>query len=133
MSDCFTPEKRSAVMKAVGRLDTAPEIKLRHALWRSGLRYRKNCKVEGTRPDVCFSKRRLVIFVDGCFWHGCPAHYTAPRNNADFWRAKLKRNQARDRRDDEALKAAGWEVLRFWECEVSRSLETVIGKVMKAC
>ena len=105
MSDCFSRDKRSEVMKAVGRFDTAPELRLRSALWRRGLRYRKNYKMEGARPDICFLGSRLVVFVDGCFWHGCPDHYSAPKNNAAFWRKKLERNRERDQANDEALKA----------------------------
>jgi len=132
MSDCFTPEKRSEVMRAVGRFDTEPEMKLRSALWRLGLRYFKNRRIAGARPDLCFPGLRLVIFVDGCFWHGCPSHYSAPKNNAAFWRKKIERNQLRDRKDDESLNASGWTVLRFWECQVSRELEDVIGRVLSA-
>ena len=67
------------------------------------------------RPDFVFRSRRLVVFVDGCFWHGCPLHGTKPKGNAAFWRAKFRRNQERDRRDTRNLRRAGWRVVRLWE------------------
>jgi DNA mismatch endonuclease (patch repair protein) len=69
------------------------------------------------RPDVVFSKARVAVFVDGCFWHRCPQHLTDPRTNSTYWAAKLDRNVARDRRNDAALEAAGWHVIRVWEHE----------------
>lgn len=68
-------------------------------------------------PDVVFPRLRLAVFLDGCFWHRCPEHGTPPRANADYWRTKLDRNVARDRFNDEALRTAGWEVVRVWEHE----------------
>jgi DNA mismatch endonuclease (patch repair protein) len=70
------------------------------------------------RPDFIFATRRLAVFVDGCFWHGCPRHGTRPQGNAAFWRAKFRRNRARDRRDTLRLRRAGWRVLRLWEHEL---------------
>jgi DNA mismatch endonuclease (patch repair protein) len=67
------------------------------------------------RPDFVFRARRLVVFVDGCFWHGCPRHGTQPKGNAAFWRAKFRRNRERDRRDTRNLRRAGWQVVRLWE------------------
>jgi DNA mismatch endonuclease (patch repair protein) len=72
------------------------------------------------KPDFVFPKLRLAVFVDGCFWHGCPLHATQPRNNAAFWRKKLTANQARDRKVNRALRAAGWRVWRIWEHELAR-------------
>lgn len=116
-------------MRAVRREDTAVELRLRRALWATGLRYRLRTRLEGIRPDLCFLGARLVVFVDGCFWHGCPEHYVAPAANADFWRLKIERNRSRDRQNDESLRAAGWRVFRCWECEVERELERVVGEV----
>jgi DNA mismatch endonuclease, patch repair protein len=100
--------------------DTAPEVALRSALHRRGLRFRKNVQaVPGLRcrPDVVFTARRVAVFLDGCYWHRCPEHGVSPRRNAGYWSAKLDRNVARDRRNDEALAAAGWKVVRVWEHE----------------
>jgi DNA mismatch endonuclease (patch repair protein) len=97
--------------------DTRPEIALRSTLHRRGLRFRTGFAVAGVRckVDVAFTRARLAIFIDGCFWHGCPEHGTSPRTNAYYWSRKLESNRARDARIDGALEAAGWRVLRIWE------------------
>ena len=99
--------------------DTSPELAIRAALHRSGLRFRKHFSpIPGVRceADVAFTRWRLALFVDGCFWHGCPQHKTTkPVRNATWWSNKLDANVARDRRNDRALAAAGWTVIRFWE------------------
>lgn len=120
---------RSRIMRAVGSRDTGPEWQLRRALWRSGLRYRVQLRIAGTRPDLAFPGKRVAIFVDGCFWHRCPLHYREPKQNADFWRAKIGRNQERDVRDRLRLETAGWTVLRFWQCEISADLAGVVERV----
>lgn len=100
--------------------DTAPEIALRRALHARGLRYRVDRQVlpgVRRRADLVFGPARLAVFVDGCFWHSCPMHGIAPKNNADWWQAKLGRNVARDRDTDRRLQQAGWAVLRVWEHE----------------
>lgn len=102
------------------RIGTAPEIALRRLLHREGYRYRVGWPVPGFRRrtiDIAFTRWRLAVFVDGCFWHACPIHGTAPSANARWWREKLARNVARDRDTDERLVAAGWTVLRLWEHE----------------
>jgi DNA mismatch endonuclease (patch repair protein) len=90
---------------------------LRSTLHRRGLRFRTGFAVAGIRckVDVAFTRARLAIFVDGCFWHGCPEHGTTPTTNAHYWTPKLERNRARDARINAALEAAGWRVLRVWE------------------
>lgn len=127
--DQFTKEKRSEIMRAVRTRDTAPEVRLRHALWKTGLRYRTRTRIEGTKPDVAFLGKRLLVFVDGCFWHGCPRHYTKPVENAVFWSAKIEKNRARDARNNQTLESKGWTVLRFWECEVERELDRVVARI----
>ncbi|WP_081625476.1 very short patch repair endonuclease [Mycobacterium sp. 141] len=114
--------------------DTRPEVALRRELHRLGLRYRVN-----TRPipqirrtaDVVFPRRKVAVFLDGCFWHGCPDHYTAPRANATFWREKLRRNVARDRQVDEVLVEAGWRVLRVWEHESPAPAAARIAQIVR--
>jgi DNA mismatch endonuclease (patch repair protein) len=99
---------------------TLPEVELRSILHRDGLRFRKNARaLPGLRcrPDVVFPRERVAVFIDGCFWHGCPDHERRPKTNAAYWAAKVKRNQARDARNDAALRAADWHVIRAWEHE----------------
>jgi DNA mismatch endonuclease (patch repair protein) len=106
-------------MRANRRVDTAPERALRSALHRRGLRFRKDLKMvlaDGrVRPDIVFSRVRLAVFVDGCFWHRCPQHGRTPNANRNYWEPKLARNVRRDRSNDRALEAEGWTVLRFFE------------------
>ncbi len=107
-------------MQATGRRDTAPELALRRELHRRGLRYRVEVALPVAprrRMDIVFAPARLVVLVDGCFWHGCPSHGTAARANADYWSAKIVANQLRDADTDARLRADGWEVLRVWEHE----------------
>lgn len=106
-------------MKAQRRRDTKPEKALRSELWRRGLRYRVDFKVVGgrRRVDIVFTRARVAVFVDGCFWHRCPVHATVPKANREWWEAKLSMNVDRDRATDEALLQAGWTVIRIWEHE----------------
>jgi DNA mismatch endonuclease (patch repair protein) len=110
-------------MQANRSRDTAPEVRFRAALHRLGLRYFKHRRpVPGLRceADVVFPRIRLAVFLDGCYWHGCAEHGALPAANADWWRAKFERVRARDVRNDQALRAAGWTVLRVWEHEPPR-------------
>lgn len=127
--DNLTREQRRRAMQSVRHFDTPVEVRLRRALWRRGLRYRVHRRVVGTRPDIVFIGSKVAIFVDGCFWHGCPIHYTAPVSNAHFWKLKVDRNRERDRGNDAALLAEGWTVCRYWECEVNNELERVVEEV----
>jgi DNA mismatch endonuclease (patch repair protein) len=94
---------------------TGPELALRRELHRRGLRYRVNVRGLPGSPDIVLTRARIAVQVDGCFWHGCPDHAVAPRSNAAWWRDKLALNRSRDARNDEALRAGGWLVLRVWE------------------
>lgn len=107
-------------MARTGRRDTVAELRLRSELHRRGYRYRVDYPpLRGVRrrADIVFTRRRLAVFVDGCFWHGCTEHATWPKNNAAWWRAKLEDNRRRDRDTDRRLREAGWCVLRVWEHE----------------
>src|SRR5262245_41107618 len=100
-------------MSRIRGKDTAPELALRHALWHRGLRYRKSVRVLGVRPDLTFLRAKLAVFVDGCFWHGCPEHYVRPRSESRaFWASKLRNNTDRDERQTRALEEQGWTVVR---------------------
>src|SRR5262249_50613289 len=107
-------------MKAAGPRDTAAELALRAALDSSGLDYTTDqLLLPGLRRrgDIVFLPERVVVFVDGCFWHGCPLHGTWPKQNAEFWREKIETNRHRDADTDRRLEAAGWRVVRIWEHE----------------
>ncbi|MGH9103082.1 MAG: very short patch repair endonuclease [Acidimicrobiales bacterium] len=106
-------------MERQGRRDTRPELELRRAVWRLGLRYRVDAPpVRGRhRADLVFRRFCLAVYVDGCFWHRCPLHGTLPRANREWWAAKLDANVSRDRQTDQALADAGWSVVRVWEHE----------------
>lgn len=119
MTDVFTKAKRSEVMgriRSSGNKET--EGALAKILRRHGIRgWRRGAALFG-KPDFVFRARRVAVFVDGCFWHGCPKHGTRPRQNRAFWDRKLRRNRARDRRVNRELRAQGWRVLRIWEHEL---------------
>jgi DNA mismatch endonuclease (patch repair protein) len=118
------------------RRDTRPERALRSALHRLGLRYRVDLKLgtgrSAPRPDVAFTRARVAVFVDGCFWHGCPEHGVQPRANATYWNAKVARNKGRDARNDAALEALGWRVVRVWEHEDPGVAAAMIERVVRA-
>lgn len=105
-------------MSTFPRRDTEPEIRLRRELHRRGLRYRVDAPIPGIprrRSDILFSRTKIVIFVDGCYWHGCPNHFRPAGRNREWWQKKILENQARDRDTQEWLESQGWLVLRFWE------------------
>lgn len=109
-------------MAANRRRDTSPELALRSLLHGLGLRFRVDyaIRLEGRRPiraDVVFTRRRVAVFVDGCFWHSCPQHGSQPKTNTDYWQPKLQRNRERDALYSRLLEEAGWRVIRIWEHE----------------
>ena len=109
-------EMISRQMSRMPRRNTKPELALRRELHARGLRFRIHPALPG-RPDVAFTRAKIAVFVDGCFWHGCSDHGTLPKNNREWWRAKIAGNIRRDRIKDEALIVLGWDVLHFWEHE----------------
>lgn len=113
------PAIRARMSRQAAR-DTKPELALRRELHRRGLRYRVDAPLPDMprrRADLLFRPTRVAVFVDGCFWHCCPEHGVAPKNNSDWWESKLGRNVQRDRDTDRHLMKLGWTVLRFWEHE----------------
>ena len=120
MTDVYSPEKRSAVMRRVKGRDTTPELKVRRLLTALGARYRLQRKDLPGKPDIVMAGRRLAIFVHGCFWHGhdCARGARVPKANRDYWLGKVGRNRARDVTSRAALEAAGWRVETVWECEM---------------
>ena len=129
-----TPEV-SARMSRLRRRDNAREVEVRRLLHAAGYRFRVAYPVPGNRRrtiDVAFTRARVAVFLDGCFWHGCPEHGTRPRSNQAWWSSKLEANRLRDRDTDRTLEDMGWEVARFWEHEaaadVARRLMEVVDR-----
>jgi len=118
--DKITKERRSANMAAIKSANTAPEMVVRRALFRAGLRYRLHDRQLPGRPDIVFASRRLAVFVQGCFWHGCEKCVDGKRavkSNTGYWRTKIAGNRARDMRNRKKLSDSGWQVEEIWECE----------------
>jgi DNA mismatch endonuclease, patch repair protein len=121
-------------MKAAKPKDTAPEKALRSALHAKGLRYRLDLRVlkeVNRRADIVFRSARVAIFVDGCFWHGCPIHGTQSKANAEFWSSKINRNRERDADTNQRLEEKGWLVIRVWEHEDPEEASKKIFEIIK--
>lgn len=134
------PEPKDAAATRIGkanpRTGTKPEARLRSALHRRGVRFRKDHLLRAgavrVRPDLVFTRWKLAVFVDGCFWHQCPEHGRVPKSNPSYWVPKLQANVERDRRADAALLDEGWVVLRIWEHEdVSAAADLVEATLTK--
>ena len=126
MADVHTREQRSYNMSRIRAGNTKPEILLRKRLRAEGFRnYRIHSKLLG-KPDIVFPKKRVIVFVDGCFWHRCPKCFVKPETRADFWVKKINGNVKRDKQITRKLRADGWTIIRFWEHEV-------VGNVGRCC
>lgn len=134
MADVFSKDKRSEIMARVrGSGNKATELALISAFRLHGLTgWRRHAKVFG-KPDFVFPQERVAVFVDGCFWHGCPKHGTAPVSNAEFWNKKLARNKSRDRLVTQTLRAREWNVIRIWQHALSRDRQArTIERIQRA-
>jgi DNA mismatch endonuclease (patch repair protein) len=125
-------------MRANRRRDTGPELAVRRLLHAAGQRYRVDFAIRPgagrqVRPDIVFPARNIAVFIDGCFWHGCPVHATRPATNRAYWEDKIATNQARDAATTAALQANGWTVLRFWEHENPVEVAARIADLARAC
>jgi DNA mismatch endonuclease (patch repair protein) len=112
-----------------------PERQLRTILRNAGLRFRKDCRPSPAlrcTADIVFPQHRLCVFVDGCFWHGCPRHFTCPRKNAGWWNEKIATTKERDKRQTRQLKAAGWRVIRVWEHDLEASSQRTLDLIRRA-
>jgi len=120
-------------MRAVPGKNTSAELALRRALSNAGVRgYRLHDSRVAGKPDLVFSRGKLAVFVDGCFWHGCPSCYRQPKTNQQYWTMKVQRNMDRDRKVNELCQAAGWRVLRLWEHEVLHEAELAAARIVNA-
>lgn len=122
-------------MSRLARKDTTPEVALRRELHRRGLRYRVQLPVPGNRRrriDVAFTRCKVAVFVDGCYWHGCPEHGTSPKANSEWWQWKFSRNKARDEDTNRHLTELGWVVIRVWEHESPDAAADRIERIVRA-
>lgn len=123
---------RAEQMSRIRGANTQPELVLRDALIAAGLEPEQHVRVAGLRPDLVLQGARVAVFIDGCFWHGCPQHYVRPRSRSDFWAAKLRENVERDHAQVVALERAQWRVVRTWEHSVFEELDEVVGAIVAA-
>ena len=122
MVDVLTNDQRKYNMSQIKNKNTQPEIKFRKYLLSKGIRgYRIHLKILG-KPDIVFSKYKIAVFIDGCFWHKCPKCFIEPETNKDFWMEKINGNVKRDKETNDILTKRGWKVIRFWEHEINNNI-----------
>jgi len=131
MTDVLTKKQRSFNMSQIKGKNTKPEVILRRLLYSKGIRgYRIHYKIFG-KPDIVFIKKKIVIFIDGCFWHKCPVCFVKPETRMEFWMEKIEKNVERDKTVNKNLEKEGWVVLRFWEHEIDKSPDRVVSKIVQ--
>jgi DNA mismatch endonuclease (patch repair protein) len=131
MTDVLTEAQRKYNMSRIRRKNTGPEIKLRKLLWSQGIRgYRIHYNLPG-KPDIVFIKKKIAIFIDGCFWHKCHVCFQEPETRKEFWMKKINSNVGRDLRNSRQLQGDGWTVLRFWEHEIRKTPDKVVEKILQ--
>lgn len=134
MTDRMTKEQRSKNMSHIRSKDTSIELKVRKYLFSLGYRYRVNYKELPGKPDIVFTKKKIAIFIHGCYWHGhnCNSRYAhVSKSNTDYWNTKIQRNQERDKRNIEQLGKDGWKVIVLWECEIKENFGSIQGNLIK--
>ena len=134
MADDLTPEQRRRNMQAIKSKDTTIELALRKALWSKGIRYRKNCKTLIGKPDIAITKYKIAVFCDSEYWHGYDWEIRNQKikSNREYWIPKIERNMARDQKVNAALEQEGWTVIRFWERQIRKELESCVDEVLSA-
>ena len=128
----MTKEQRSKNMSHIRSKDTSIELKVRKYLFSLGYRYRVNYKKLPGKPDIVFTKKKIAIFIHGCYWHGhnCNSRYAhISKSNTNYWNTKIQRNQERDKRNIEQLEKDGWKVIVLWECEIKDNFEEIKTKL----
>lgn len=130
MTDTVSKKKRSEIMSRIRGSDTSFEEKFRKSLWREGLRYRKNVKKLVGKPDIYFACKKLVVFLDSCFWHGCRKHCRMPSSNIEYWKKKIDRNRKRDKEVTKYYKNNGYKIIRIWEHELKNNFDEVVEKII---
>lgn len=127
MADVLNKEQRSRNMRAI-KSQSNLENRVTKALWKKGIRFRKNSRLYG-KPDIAIQKYKAVVFIDSCFWHVCPEHGNMPKSNKEFWEKKLNRNQERDDEVNKYYMENGWNILRIWEHEVKKDFQGTVDKI----
>ena len=122
-------EKEKGVKKIKSK-NTKPEITIRQLIWKKGYRYRIGHGLMG-KPDMVFPSYNIAIFIDGCFWHGCPKHYRMPSSNVKYWKQKISQNKKRDRKINKQLKKEGWKIIRIWEHDIKQNPEKTVKRIIK--
>ncbi|SIT87317.1 very short patch repair endonuclease [Edaphobacillus lindanitolerans] len=130
MPDKITKEQRSKNMSAI-RSVSKIESEFSRALWNKGVRFRRNVRKLFGNPDISIQKYKVVIFIDSCFWHKCPIHFTRPKSNQEFWDAKITRNVKRDHEVTTFYKNNGWHIKRIWEHEVRKNFDNSVEETFK--
>lgn len=127
------PLSRSEIMRRVKNKDSAAELSLRKALHAHGLRFRLHKRINRVIVDIVFGGPKVAVFVDGCFWHGCPKHATYPKSNQNYWLRKLAENKDRDKRQTELLQSSAWQVIRVWEHDCLPPAPDIVASISAAC
>ena len=129
--DNLTNEQRKKNMQNIRSKDTCLELLIRSALHKKGLRFRKNVTTLPGKPDIVFSRRRIIIFIDSCFWHKCPYHFKQPKSRLEYWVPKIERNVQRSKEVNKILRNNGWIVIRIWEHSIKSNFEKCINGIVK--
>jgi DNA mismatch endonuclease, patch repair protein len=129
MPDKFSPEVRSRIMSAIRSTGTKLEKIVMEEMEERGLEFARNVRKLFGSPDLAFEDDRIVIFIDSCFWHGCPLHYKRPKSNQEYWDEKYRRNRARDEKVNQHYEDLGWGLMRVWEHEIKEDFEKAMDEM----
>jgi len=129
MADIFSKIKRSEIMSKVRNKDSKIEIEFRKKLWKEGFRYRKNSTKYFGKPDLVLKKHRTVIFIDSCFWHGCPEHGSMPQTRKVFWQKKIGQNKKRNLHVSKHYNDKDWQVIRIWEHDLKTDMGNFVSNI----
>jgi DNA mismatch endonuclease, patch repair protein len=131
MPDKFSSEVRSKIMSSIKSKGTKLETEVMKTLWKRGLRFTRNDNEFYGKPDIVIERQKTVIFIDSCFWHGCPQHYKRPKSNQQYWDEKYRRNTARDQDVNEVYEYNKWHIMRVWEHDLKEDYDGTIDRIME--
>lgn len=129
--DNLTPEQRKKNMQNIRYKDTLPEGKVMKELRRKKIYFAKHVTSIYGKPDIVFRRKKVVVFIDSCFWHKCPYHYIEPKSNKSYWVPKIERNKERAKEVNRKLKKEGWQVIRIWEHSIKKDINGCINKIIR--